>query len=88
MRWCHVLNLQQTRTQEWSSCSVSLCVTSLPDCPATTFPHCDGSVFMCVIALSAAMYLRLLPLQLPCGASPCVDAVKGTSSPYDNLICP
>ena len=52
--------------------SVSVCdkLASLLQPPATTFPHCDGSVFMRVIALSAAMYLRLLPLQPPCGASP------------------
>ena len=73
MQWCLVLDLQHTRTQEWSSCfNVSVCdkLASLLQPPATNFPHCGGSVFKCVIALSAAMNLRLLPLQPPRGASP------------------
>ena len=69
MQWCRVLGLQQTRTQERSSCPVFYVCDkhgSLLRPPPTKIPHCDGAVFICVIALSAAMYLPLPPLQPPC----------------------
>ena len=80
MQWCRVLGLQQTRTQEWSSCSVFLCVTSMPHC-------CGHHQQISRTAMGSYSYACLpLVLQCICLCRPCsrpvnivllVDAVKG-----------